>query len=143
MEGSSDIHKYAGNLSFIDSPFSGDDPAAKIHHHDSRFVVISDIAPASTHHYLVIPKEHIRDVRCLDDRHIDMLLEMRDLGRKVSSSSSNSNYKGKRKTNALFIHIHTSRCSSFKVLESRGGNWAECRRGFHWPPHFISVYVLV
>ncbi|XP_022687356.1 histidine triad nucleotide-binding protein 3-like isoform X2 [Varroa jacobsoni] len=61
----------------------GDDPTSEIHYHDSQFVVISDIAPASTHHYLVIPKEHIRDVRCLDDRHIDMVRQMADHGRKV------------------------------------------------------------
>ncbi|OQR76693.1 histidine triad nucleotide-binding protein 3-like [Tropilaelaps mercedesae] len=85
---------------------AGDGPTSKIHHHDSQFVVISDIAPAANHHYLVIPKEHIRDARCLDDRHIDLVRQMAEIGK--------------------------------KVLESRGGKWSECRRGFHWPP-FISV----
>ncbi|XP_003741009.1 histidine triad nucleotide-binding protein 3 [Galendromus occidentalis] len=65
---------------------AGNDPSAEIHYHDSNYVVITDIAPASKHHYLVIPKEHIRDMKCLDDMHIEMVNDMLRIGKQVLES---------------------------------------------------------
>ena len=39
---------------------------------DGGLVVFRDIRPAATHHYLVCPKEHIRDAKHLDYTHLPL-----------------------------------------------------------------------
>lgn len=39
---------------------------------DEEFVVFPDIRPAAPHHYLVLPRQHITDAKCLTKEHISL-----------------------------------------------------------------------
>merc|ERR1712215_391723 len=56
---------------------------SNILHEDERFVVFPDISPAAKNHLLLIPKEHIVDVRALTRDDIPMVRDMEVLGIKV------------------------------------------------------------
>jgi len=76
----------------------------KIHFSNEKVVIFSDIKPASKHHYLVIPREHIKDAKELTAEHVDLVQEMHRAG---------AEYLG-------------SICGE-KALE-------DCKFGFHLPP---------
>ena len=39
---------------------------------DEKFVVFSDIHPAAEHHYLVCPRSHIRNAKCLTKNDLEL-----------------------------------------------------------------------
>lgn len=43
---------------------------------DDKIAIIADLYPKSIHHYLVLPKENIQDVRSLKPHHIPCLIYM-------------------------------------------------------------------
>ncbi|XP_073996166.1 adenosine 5'-monophosphoramidase HINT3-like [Rhodnius prolixus] len=55
----------------------------KITFEDEHVVVFPDIKPASSSHYLVVPKNHILDVKQLDPSHLDLLQHMMSIGKNV------------------------------------------------------------
>lgn len=59
------------------------DAQAEIVYEDSDYVCIVDRRPASTHHYLVVPCQHIRDSRVLNASHIPLVKRMTEIGRQV------------------------------------------------------------
>ncbi|KAK6182085.1 hypothetical protein SNE40_009849 [Patella caerulea] len=61
----------------------GHDPETRIVYQDEEFVAFKDIKPSTSHHYLVIPKEHIRDPKVLTDEHIPLVERLAAVGRKV------------------------------------------------------------
>mgnify|MGYP003578820581 FL=1 len=54
---------------------SGEDPA-EILHSTETVLGFRDLRPQAPTHLLLIPKEHITDVRNLEDRHADMLMDL-------------------------------------------------------------------
>merc|ERR1711953_1257471 len=56
---------------------------ANILHEDEKLLVFTDRSPAADHHYLVITKEHIVDIRSLTREDIPLVKEMEDVGLKV------------------------------------------------------------
>jgi histidine triad (HIT) family protein len=54
---------------------AGEAPGEIVHEGDT-VVAIRDLRPRAPTHLLLIPKEHIRDVRDLEDRHGPMLAEL-------------------------------------------------------------------
>ncbi|GBM91489.1 hypothetical protein AVEN_140911-1 [Araneus ventricosus] len=50
----------------------GDDPKADLLYKDDNFVAFRNITPAATHHYLIIPRDHIKDAIDLGPHHIPM-----------------------------------------------------------------------
>ena len=46
---------------------------------NDKLVLFEDIAPMSKHHYLCIPKEHIKDINSLTKEDIPMLEQMKDM----------------------------------------------------------------
>lgn len=59
------------------------DAPAEIVYEDTDFVVFVDRKPASTHHYLVIPRNHIPDPRSLTGEHVALVERMAELGKQV------------------------------------------------------------
>ena len=85
------------------------DVANKIHFSNEKVVLFSDIKPAAKHHYLVIPREHIKDATQLTTSdHVDLVQEMVRAG----------------------TEYLTSICGETALEDSKFG--------FHYPP-FISV----
>ena len=56
---------------------------AEILYEDSDYVCFVDRKPASTHHYLVVPRQHIRDPRELNSSHIPLVERMMEIGKQV------------------------------------------------------------
>ncbi|CAH1772653.1 unnamed protein product [Owenia fusiformis] len=69
---------------------------------DDELVVFKDHRPAASHHYLITSVEHIKDVRELTGKHVELVERLIAVGK--------------------------------QVLEEQGGNTADARIGFHWPP---------
>jgi histidine triad (HIT) family protein len=53
---------------------------AEILHETETVLAFRDIRPGAPTHILLIPKEHLRDVRDLEDRHAGMLLDLVQAG---------------------------------------------------------------
>lgn len=55
-------------------------------------VVIQDIAPKAPVHYLIIPKEHLKDVQSMDEAHANvagkMMLMAKEISKKLSGSQA-------------------------------------------------------
>ena len=49
---------------------------AEILHETETVLAFRDIRPGAPTHILLIPKEHVRDVRDLEDRHAGMVLDL-------------------------------------------------------------------
>ena len=56
------------------------DPNSPLLFEDNEFVIFKDIKPASSHHYLVVPKTHVKDTKCLRSTDIDMIERMIAVG---------------------------------------------------------------
>ncbi|GFS81234.1 histidine triad nucleotide-binding protein 3 [Nephila pilipes] len=61
----------------------GEDPKTDLLYKDDNFVAFRNITPAASHHYLVIPKDHIRDAVKLKPYHIPMLYQMEAIAAEV------------------------------------------------------------
>ncbi|CAL1283148.1 unnamed protein product [Larinioides sclopetarius] len=61
----------------------GDDPKTDLLYKDDNFVAFRNITPAATHHYLIIPKDHIKDGVNLGLHHIPMLQQMENIAYEV------------------------------------------------------------
>ena len=55
----------------------------EILYEDEKVVAFRDIKPATNHHYLIIPKTHIKNPKSLDYEHLDMLTHMREVADEV------------------------------------------------------------
>ncbi|ENN75563.1 adenosine 5'-monophosphoramidase HINT3 [Dendroctonus ponderosae] len=56
---------------------------ASLKFENEEIMVFEDIKPASTHHYLAIPKEHIENVHSLQTAHLGLLERLVAEGRQV------------------------------------------------------------
>eukprot|EP00092_Neocalanus_flemingeri_P047674 GFUD01054106.1.p1 GENE.GFUD01054106.1~~GFUD01054106.1.p1 ORF type:complete len:159 (-),score=45.84 GFUD01054106.1:141-617(-) len=56
---------------------------SNILHEDEQFLVFPDISPAGKHHLLVIPKEHIVEIRSLTSKDIPLVQSMEQVGLSV------------------------------------------------------------
>ncbi|XP_022909919.1 adenosine 5'-monophosphoramidase HINT3-like [Onthophagus taurus] len=56
---------------------------AAILYEDGEFIVFKDIKPATEHHYLVIPKIHIKGANVLTKEHLPMLEKMEHLAKQI------------------------------------------------------------
>ncbi|KAI4471299.1 aprataxin-related [Holotrichia oblita] len=62
--------------------------SAKIFYEDDDILVFEDIKPASQHHYLVIPKHHIKGANYLTKNDLPLLMKMIDVGKSVLSQNN-------------------------------------------------------
>ena len=56
---------------------------AKIVYEDQDYVSFQDHSPSATHHYLIMPKNHIRDPKALTGEHLQMVERMAEIGKQV------------------------------------------------------------
>lgn len=61
----------------------GEDPKTELLFENEDLVVFRDMKPATTHHYLVCTKEHIKNAKVLNGSHIPLVEQMRDVGMEV------------------------------------------------------------
>lgn len=61
----------------------GEDPKTEVLFQDDCHVVFRDIHPASKHHYLVVPKRHIKSPKCLTHSDIPLVQRLIEVGRQV------------------------------------------------------------
>ncbi|XP_064485316.1 adenosine 5'-monophosphoramidase HINT3-like [Ornithodoros turicata] len=60
-----------------------EDPKTVVLFQDEDHVVFRDIHPAAKHHYLVIPKRHIKDPKCLTHSDIPLVQRLVEVGKQV------------------------------------------------------------
>lgn len=63
----------------------GEDEKTKILYQDETVVVFPDIRPASPHHYLVVPKDHLPNPKQLDGTHVELVEKLVCVGKQVLS----------------------------------------------------------
>lgn len=61
----------------------GNDPETLLLYEDEQVVVFKDHRPGAPHHYLAIPKEHIRDAKHLTYEHLPLVEHLEMAGKKV------------------------------------------------------------
>nr|XP_037271218.1 histidine triad nucleotide-binding protein 3-like isoform X1 [Rhipicephalus microplus] len=91
---------------------AGKEPKTTLLYQDEDYVVFSDIHPASTHHYLIVPKKHVKDTKSLSRTDIPLVNHLVEIGKQVLEQCGGS-------------------MDSCSYELSR-------RMGFHWPP-FTSI----
>ena len=97
------------------------DVSSNILHEDDKFLVFPDHRPAATHHYLVIPRQHIREVRDLNKSDVSMVREMEEVGLAVLDKQG-----GERDSAVTGFHwpIHTVGHLHMHVMAGvSGGVW--------------------
>ncbi|CAG7826580.1 unnamed protein product [Allacma fusca] len=86
---------------------------------DDEIVVFPDIRPAAKYHYLIVPREHIKNAKELTATHIRLVDRLVEVGQKI--------------VNDKIIADHTA--------EGKQANLQEFPKvlGYHWPPfHTIA-----
>lgn len=56
---------------------------ATIQFEDDEYICFNDHRPTATHHYLVVPKNHLRDPKSLTAAHIPIVERMVEIGKQV------------------------------------------------------------
>ncbi|XP_070395936.1 adenosine 5'-monophosphoramidase HINT3-like isoform X3 [Dermacentor albipictus] len=69
---------------------AGKDPKATLLYQDEDYVVFPDIHPASAHHYLVVPKKHVKNVKSLTHNDIPLVNRLVEIGKQVLEERSGS-----------------------------------------------------
>ncbi|XP_061668161.1 adenosine 5'-monophosphoramidase HINT3-like [Syngnathoides biaculeatus] len=59
----------------------GQDREAQVLKKDRQLACFRDVSPAAPHHYLVVPKQHIKDCLSLHSGHAPLVEKMADVGR--------------------------------------------------------------
>ncbi|KAM7294303.1 putative histidine triad nucleotide binding protein [Ixodes scapularis] len=101
---------------------------------DEEYVVFRDIHPASTHHYLVVPKMHIRSVKGLTPADIPLVRRLIDIGQQVllekggTLDSLRMGFHWPPFTSINHLHLHiispTEQMSTLsKVIYMPGSAW--------------------
>ncbi|XP_015906698.2 adenosine 5'-monophosphoramidase HINT3 [Parasteatoda tepidariorum] len=90
----------------------GKDPDTDLLYKDNNYVAFRSIKPAASHHYLVVPKNHIKDAVGLKPHHIPMLEQMEYIGKEVLSqlggdlNSSRLGYHWPPFISVPHLHLH-------------------------------------
>lgn len=79
-------------------------------------IVIKDINPKATIHYLIIPKKHIRDFRDFEQRDSELAGNMLMMAKKLSKDLSD--------------------CKAFRLVINNGAEAGQCV--FHAHMHFLA-----
>ncbi|XP_034018567.1 histidine triad nucleotide-binding protein 3-like isoform X1 [Thalassophryne amazonica] len=74
----------------------GKDKDTEIIQKNKELVCFRDIFPAAPHHYLVIPKQHIRNCFSLNEGHVDLVEQMVDMGKAVLHDKGITDMKNTR-----------------------------------------------
>ena len=79
----SDLSKISSDSNCIFCKIASKKTPTEVLYEDSEYVCFIDHRPASTHHYLVIPRQHIRDPYSLTPEQIPLVERMAEIGQQV------------------------------------------------------------
>jgi len=79
-------------------------------------LAVEDIAPKAPIHYLIIPKEHIINIKYLEDKQAPLVWEMIKMAKSLAADLGES--------------------SDFNLISNNGKQAGQCVFHMHW--HFIS-----
>uniref|UniRef100_A0A131XAW9 Adenosine 5'-monophosphoramidase HINT3 n=1 Tax=Hyalomma excavatum TaxID=257692 RepID=A0A131XAW9_9ACAR len=91
---------------------TGKDPKSTLLYQDEDYVVFSDIHPASTQHYLVVPKKHMKSVKSLTRSDIPLVNRLIEIGKHVleqrggSTDSLRMGFHWPPFTSISHLHLH-------------------------------------
>uniref|UniRef100_A0A023GFA9 Adenosine 5'-monophosphoramidase HINT3 n=1 Tax=Amblyomma triste TaxID=251400 RepID=A0A023GFA9_AMBTT len=91
---------------------AGKDPKTTLLYQDEEYVVFQDIHPASTHHYLIVPKKHLKDVKSLTYNDIPIVNRLVEIGKQVleqrggSLDTSRFGFHWPPFTSISHLHLH-------------------------------------
>ncbi len=89
---------------------------AKVIAENDDIIVIQDIVPKAPVHYLIIPKQHIKDVQSLEEAHADVPIKMLLMAKQLSE--------------------HLSGSGAFRLIVNNGSDAGQSV--FHLHFHFLS-----
>lgn len=90
----------------------GKDQKTTLLYQDEDYVVFPDIHPAATHHYLIVPKKHFKNVKSLTYNGIPLLNRLVEIGKQVleqrggSLDSSRMGFHWPPFTSISHLHLH-------------------------------------
>ncbi|MFH1643727.1 MAG: histidine triad nucleotide-binding protein [bacterium] len=78
---------------------------------DDDILVIKDINPKAPIHYLIIPKEHIKNINDLEEKHSDLIWKMIKVAKKLASKldgapSFNLVSNNGKEAGQIVFHLH-------------------------------------
>ncbi len=117
---------------------------ADIVYEDDDFTVFADRKPTSDHHFLVVPRRHIRDAYALTQEHIPMVEKMTSIGKRVlqdSGGNLNDVRIGFHWPPFLLIkhlHLHVIAPVGNMSWFQRNVVFREDSRVFYTPPYMIQ-----
>lgn len=91
---------------------AGKDPKTTLLYQDEDYVVFQDIHPASTHHYLIVPRKHLKDVKSLTYNDIPIVNRLVEIGKQVleqrggSVDASRFGFHWPPFTSISHLHLH-------------------------------------
>uniref|UniRef100_A0A6M2CSI1 Adenosine 5'-monophosphoramidase HINT3 n=1 Tax=Rhipicephalus microplus TaxID=6941 RepID=A0A6M2CSI1_RHIMP len=91
---------------------AGKEPKTTLLYQDEDYVVFSDIPPASTHHYLIVPKKHVKDTKSLSRTDIPLVNHLVEIGKQVleqcggSMDSCRMGFHWPPFTSISHLHLH-------------------------------------
>uniref|UniRef100_A0A224YWX9 Adenosine 5'-monophosphoramidase HINT3 n=1 Tax=Rhipicephalus zambeziensis TaxID=60191 RepID=A0A224YWX9_9ACAR len=91
---------------------AGKEPKTTLLYQDEDYVVFSDIHPASTHHYLIVPKKHVKDTKSLTRSDIPLVNRLVEIGKQVlaqhggSMDSCRMGFHWPPFTSISHLHLH-------------------------------------
>jgi len=89
---------------------------SKIIKETESILVVEDIAPKAPIHYLIIPKEHIINIKNLEDKHSPLVWDMIKMAKTLASDLGES--------------------GDFNLVSNNGEQAGQCVFHMHW--HFLS-----
>ncbi|CAG8624408.1 14313_t:CDS:2 [Cetraspora pellucida] len=64
---------------------AGNDPSATLLYEDEQIVAFNDKYPAANHHFLVIPKRHIKNINGFTKEDLELVKKMKEIGFRIIS----------------------------------------------------------
>lgn len=94
---------------------------------DEELVMFPDIKPATPHHYLVIPRQHLPSAKYLTSEHHDLVSRMVEVGQRVTEERSGCEFEELRLgfhwppfNSIAHLHLHVIAPQSSMGLIARG-----------------------
>ena len=102
---------------------------------DDEYVAFRDYRPAGDHHYLIIPRDHVKSVGVLNSGDVPMVRRMEEIAIQVCLENDTYRFSPGTmwKAESLLCIFFL-----FKLLTDRGASQENRLLGFHWPFYTVG-----